>query len=71
MKVTVEIPPPVTQRLRASVPTGKRPRFVVELISKRLQNKGSALEKAARKANALGKITRDIKAWKELNEHTK
>jgi hypothetical protein len=68
MKVTFELPLPVVHRLRAHVPSGERFRFVAELISKKLKGKGSALEQAARKANALRKVNQDMKDWEALNE---
>ncbi len=67
MKVTFELPPPVLQRLRSHIPSGDRSRFVAELISKKLQNKDSALAQAARKANTLRKVNRDMKDWEALN----
>jgi hypothetical protein len=69
MKVTFELPPPLVQRLRSHVPSGERSRFVAELISRRLRNQGNALERAAQKANTLGKVKRDMKAWEALNEY--
>jgi hypothetical protein len=67
MKVTFELPSPVMQRLRSHVPSGERSRFVADLISKKLQNKDSALTQAAKKANRLRKVNRDMKAWEALN----
>jgi len=67
MKVTFELPPPVLQRLRSHIPSGERSRFVAELISKKLQNKGNALAEAAKKANSLRKVNRDMKDWEALN----
>ncbi len=69
MKVTFELPPAVMQRLRAHVPSGERSRFVAELISKKLQHKGNALEQAAQKANTLRKVNGDMKDWEALNEY--
>jgi hypothetical protein len=69
MKVTFELPPPVVQRLRSHVPSGERSRFVADLISRKLRNRSSALEQAARKANSLRKVNRDMKDWEALNEH--
>jgi len=69
MKVTFELPSPLVQRLRAFVPSGDRSGFVAGLISKSLRGKGSALEQAARKANGLRRVTRDMKDWEALNEH--
>lgn len=63
MKVTFELPPPLVQRLRAHVPSGERSRFVAELISKKLQEQIGTLEQAARKANSLRKVNRDMKDW--------
>jgi hypothetical protein len=68
MKVTFELPPPVLQRLRFHIPSGERSRFVAELISQKLQNKGSALAQAARKANTLRKVNRDMKDWESLGK---
>ena len=69
MKVTFELPPPLVQNLRAHVPSGERSKFVADLISKKLQNKGNLLEQAAQKANKLRKVSRDMKDWEALNEH--
>ena len=69
MKVTFELPPPIVFRLRSHVPSGKRSRFVADLISKELQGKGTLLERAARKANSLRKVNRDMKDWEALNVH--
>jgi hypothetical protein len=69
MKVTFELPPPVVQRLRAHVPSGGRSKFVADLISRKLQNKGNALAQAAQKANTLRKVNLDMKNWEALNEH--
>ena len=68
MKVTFELPPPVAERLRSRVPSGKRSSFVSELISKKLQGKDTALEQAARKANTLRKVNREMRDWEALNE---
>ena len=67
MKVAFEPPLPVLQRLRSHVPSGERSRFVAELISKKLQNKGSALAQAALKANTLRQVNRGMKDWEALN----
>jgi hypothetical protein len=67
MKVTFELPPPVLHRLRSHIPSGERSRFVAELISKKLQNKDSALALAAQKANTLRKVNHDMKDWEALN----
>jgi hypothetical protein len=67
--VTFELPPPIVQRLRSHVPAGERSKFVANLIFKKLQGKGTALEEAARKANTLRKVTSDMKDWEALNEH--
>ena len=69
MKVTFELPPPVVQRLRSHVPSGERSKFIADLISKKLQNQGNALERAAQKANTLRKVNRDMKEWEALNEY--
>ena len=69
MKVTFELPPPVVQRLRAHVPSGERSRFVADLISRKLRNRGNTLERAAQKANTLTGVNRDMKDWEALNEH--
>jgi hypothetical protein len=69
MKVTFEIPAPVVQRLRTHVPSRERSRFVADLISRRLRNRGDALERAAQKANTLTGVNRDMKNWEALNEH--
>ena len=69
MKVTFELPPPLVHRLRSSVPSGERSRFVADLISKKLRGKGTALEEAARKANTLRKLKPNIKEWETLNEY--
>lgn len=63
MKVTFELPPPLVERLRSHIPSGKRSKFVADLISNKLQRKGNALELAALKANQLRKLNRDMKAW--------
>jgi Arc/MetJ-type ribon-helix-helix transcriptional regulator len=67
MKVTFELPPPVVQQLRSHVPAGERSKFVSDLISEKLQKERSALERAARKANSLKKVNRDMKDWEALN----
>ena len=67
MKVTFELPPPVVQRLRFHVPSGERSKFVADLISRKLQNQGTVLERAAQKANTLRKVNRDMKDWEALN----
>jgi hypothetical protein len=69
MKVTFELPQPIVQRLRSHVPSGERSRFVADLISKKLKSKGSALELAARKANGLRKLDREMADWEALNGH--
>jgi hypothetical protein len=69
MKVTFELPPPVVQRLRSNIPSGERSKFVADLISRKLQKQGNALERAAQKANALRKVNRDMKDWEALNEY--
>jgi hypothetical protein len=69
MKVTFELPPRLVQRLRSLVPSGERSKFVAGLISRRLRNQGNTLERAAQKANTLGKVNRDMKAWEALNEY--
>ena len=66
MKVTFELPPPVVFRLRSYVPSGERSRFVADLIAKGLKRKNSALEQAARKANTLRKVRRDMTCWEAL-----
>jgi len=63
MKVTFELPSSIVFRLRSRVPGGKRSRFVADLISKGLQGKGTLLEQAARKANTLHKVNKDMKDW--------
>ncbi|HXR06663.1 MAG TPA: hypothetical protein VN765_04985 [Candidatus Acidoferrum sp.] len=68
MRVTFELPPPVLQRLRSYVPRGERSRFVAQLISNKLRNKGSALARAAQKANTLRKVNRDMKDWAALGK---
>jgi len=40
---------------------------VAELISRKLQHHGHALERAAQKANTLHKVNRDMKDWEALN----
>jgi hypothetical protein len=69
MKVTFELPPPLVQRLRTHVPSGERSKFVADLISRKLRKEGNGLEHAAQKANALGKVNRDMKDWEALNEY--
>jgi hypothetical protein len=69
MKVTFELPPPVVQRLRSHVPSGKRSKFVADLIVRKLRNKGNILEQAAQKANALRGVNREMKDWEALNEY--
>ena len=69
MKVTFELPSPVVQRLRSHIPSGARSRFVADLISRKLQGSGSVLERAARKANTLRKVNREMKDWEALNDH--
>jgi Arc/MetJ-type ribon-helix-helix transcriptional regulator len=67
MKVTFELPPPVVQQLRSHVPSGERSKFVADLITRKLRKEGNALERAAQKANTLGKVNRDMKDWEALN----
>ena len=67
MKVTFELPPPVVQRLRFHVPSGERSKFVADLIFRKLQNQGNALECAAQKANTLRQVNRDMKDWEALS----
>lgn len=67
MKVTFELPPPLVQRLRSQVPSGKRSKLVAELISRNLRRSGNALERAARTANTLRAVNRDMKSWEALN----
>ena len=69
MKVTFELPGGLVERLRALVPAGERSRFVADLISKKLENKSSALEQAARKANGLRRVNGEMKDWEALNEY--
>jgi hypothetical protein len=69
MKVTFELPPPLAQRLPFHVPSGERSKFVADLISRKLQNQGNALERAAQKANTLRKVSRDMKDGEVLNGH--
>lgn len=69
MKVTFELPPPLVQRLRAHVPNGKRSKFVADLISRKLQSKGTALEQSAKTANKLARVNREMKDWESLNEY--
>ena len=69
MKVTFELPPRVVDRLRSHVASGARSRFVADLISKELKDKDNALESAARKANTLRKVNRDMKDWEALNSY--
>jgi hypothetical protein len=58
MKVTFELPPTIVQRLRFYVPSGERSRFVADLISRKPQKQGNALECAAQNANILRKVNR-------------
>jgi hypothetical protein len=67
MKVTFELPPPLVQRFRAHVPSGKRSKFIADLISKRLASKRTALEQAAEKANQLRGVNKEMKDWEALN----
>jgi hypothetical protein len=67
MKVTFELPSPLARRLRFTVPRGERSKFVADLISRTLRMKSNALERAAQKANTLGKVNRDMKDWEALN----
>ena len=69
MKVTFELPPPLVQRFRAHVPNGERSKFVADLLSKKLHGKSSALEQAAKKANKLHRVNREMKDWEALNEY--
>ncbi|HEV8542288.1 MAG TPA: hypothetical protein VGR78_07850 [Verrucomicrobiae bacterium] len=69
MKVTFELPPPLVQRLRSLIPDGQRSKFVADLIAKKLQNKSSTLEQAARKANQFAHVNRDMKDWEALNQY--
>ena len=49
------------QRLRAlCVPSGGRSKFVADLIYRKLQNQDNALEGAAKKANTLHRVNRDM-----------
>jgi hypothetical protein len=63
MKVTFEMPPRLVQRLHSHIPIGERSKFVADLISRKLRNQGNTLERAAQKANTLGKVNRDMKEW--------
>jgi hypothetical protein len=67
MKVAFELPASLLQRLRSHIPSGGRSRFVADLISKKLRNKGRALAQAAHKANTLRKVNHDMKDWEALN----
>ena len=67
MKVTFELPEPVVRTLRARVESGKRSGLVANLIEKHFARKGSALADAARKANTLEPVTRDMRDWEALN----
>lgn len=69
VKVTFELPAPIVHRLRASIPSGERSKFVAALIAKRLQNKGNALEEAVKKANTLTKVNREMADWEALNQY--
>ncbi|HTG45577.1 MAG TPA: hypothetical protein VK633_13710 [Verrucomicrobiae bacterium] len=62
------MPPPLVQRFRSLVPDGQRSKFVADLIAKKLQSKSSAIEQAARKANTLAQVNRDMKDWEALNQ---
>jgi hypothetical protein len=64
-----ELPSPLVQRLRSHVPSGERSRFVANLISKKLQNQGNTIERAAQKANTLRKVNRDMKDREALNKY--
>ena len=66
MKIKVELPRPIVQRLRSRVPIGKRSKFVADLISRKSRMKTYTLERAALKANTLGKVNRDMEAWQAL-----
>ena len=67
MKVTFELPPVLVHRLRANVPSGDRSKFVANLIAQELAKNGNALERAARKANKLHELSREMKDWEALN----
>lgn len=67
MKVTLELPAPLVHQFRARVPSGERSKFIADLLAKKLQGPGGALEQAARKANTLRRVNRDMKDWEALN----
>lgn len=69
MKVTFDLPSPLVQSLRASVPSGEESRFVADALKNKLQAKEMTLEAAAKKANTLHKVNRDMKDWEALNGH--
>jgi len=67
MKVTFELPSPLVQSLRSRVPSEERSRFVADALEKKLGASGTTLEQAAKKANTLRKVNRDMKDWEALN----
>ncbi len=67
MKVTFELPPPLVQTLRSRVSIRDRSKFVADALEKKLSAPGNTLEAAAKKANTLYRVSRDMKDWEALN----
>lgn len=63
----VRTAPPLVRQLRSRVPSGERSRFVARVIASDLKKKSSALEDAARRANKLANVSREMKDWEALN----
>jgi hypothetical protein len=55
--------------LRAHVPSGKRSKFIAEILAKKLQTNNTVLQQAAEKANRLRSVSKDMKDWEALNEY--
>lgn len=66
MKMTIELPTPLVQQFRARVPSHERSQFVANLLAKKLQGTAGDMEEAARKANTLRQVSRDMKDWEAL-----
>ena len=48
MKITLELPDALGKKFKATVPNGRRSKLVAGLLSKRLRDQGTALERAAK-----------------------
>ena len=68
MKITLELPDALGRRFKATVPNSQRSKLVAELLAERLGAVEESLERAAKKANTLTRVNRDMQDWKALNE---